>query len=68
MKDYKELDLVERLNTTINSYMSKEELLTVLEKINFKAIESCNLYLITDFVYKANEDKIEIRSINININ
>lgn len=70
MSEYKDIntDVIERLEITINSYMSKEELLIILEKINFKAIESCNLDLITDFVYNASEDKIERRTKNISIN
>lgn len=68
MSEYNEIDVAERLKVTINSYMSKEELLSVLEQINFKAIESCNIDLITDFVYNSREDKIEKRSKNININ
>lgn len=68
MSGYNEIDVAERLKTTINSYMSKEELLAILEKINFVAIESCNLDLITDFIYNASEDEIERRTKNITIN
>lgn len=68
MSEYNELDVAERLKITINSYMSKEEFLTILQEINFKAIDTCNLELITDFIYNSNEDKIERRSMNININ
>lgn len=68
MSEYNELDVAERLKITINSYMSKEEFLTILQEINFKAIDTCNLELITDFIYNSNEDKIEKRSMNININ
>lgn len=68
MSEYNEIDVKERLKIVENSYMSKEELLTILEEINFKAIESCNLNLITDFVYDSSMDKITTRSMSININ
>ena len=67
MSEYNEMDVAERLKVIINSYVSKEEFLTILEQINFKAIENCNLDLITDFVYNSREDKIEKRSKNISI-
>ena len=35
MSEYNELDVAERLKITINSYMSKEEFLTILQEINF---------------------------------
>ena len=68
MSGYNEIDIAENLKVTVNSYMSKEELLTILEKINFKAVESCNIDLITDFIYDESNDKIETRTKNININ
>lgn len=68
MSEYNEIDVAEKLEKTINSYMSKEELLTILEKMNFKAVESCSIYLITDFIYDSSDDKITTRTKNIDIN
>ena len=61
------LGVKERLKTPENSYMSKEELLTILEKIDFIAVERCNVELITGFIYDASEDKITTRTKTINI-
>ena len=52
---------------TENSYMSKEEFLTILEKMDFKAVNCCSITLITDFIYNSSTDKIETRSKNITI-
>ena len=68
MSECNEIDVEKKKKKTINSYMSKEELLTILEKINFKAVESCSIYLITDFIYDSSDDKITTRTKNININ
>lgn len=59
MSEYNEIDIAERLKTTINSYMSKEEFIKILEEINFIAVESGSLNLITGFLYNKSEDKIE---------
>lgn len=69
MSEYNEIntDVKERLQITENSYMSKEELLAILEKLNFKAIESCSLNLITDFIYDSEKDKIETRTKSISV-
>lgn len=67
MSEYNEIDIEERLKIAIFSYMSKDELLAILEKIDFKAIESCNLSLITDVVYNSSTDKIETRTKSISI-
>ena len=67
MSEYNEIDVKERLQITENSYMSKEEFLTILEKMDFKAVNCCSITLITDFIYNSSTDKIETRSKNITI-
>lgn len=61
------LGIKERLKATEYSYMTKEELLTILEKIDFIAVERCNVELITGYIYDASEDKITTRTKTINI-
>ena len=61
------LGVKERLKVAENSYMTKEELLTILEKIDFIAVERCSVELITGYIYDASEDEITTRTKSINI-
>lgn len=58
----------EKLKTTINSYMSKEEFLAVLKEIDFKSLKSCSIDLITDFIYDSSKDEITTRIKSIIVN
>ena len=60
-------NLVVKAEALKNSYLSKEEFLKLLEYIDFKFIMEANLRLITDVLINTENNTIETRSKNINI-
>ncbi len=60
-------EVMENSYQTINSYMKKEEFITMLQNIRFDYVEQADIYFITGFVYNDEKDELHKRGYRIEI-
>lgn len=65
IKDLKDIEA--RLKDSNNSYITKEDFLKMMETLKFTHIEYANIYLITGYLYNAEDDTIKRLGFKIEI-
>ena len=61
----KEQDIENNVESRINSYLTKEEFINILNSIEFESIKQCRIELITGFI--VNLETAEIKPLTKNI-
>lgn len=60
-------EAIENSKQKINSFMTKDEFITMLQNLRFDSVDTARIYFITGFDYDAENDTLQKRGFNIEI-
>lgn len=66
-KEIKNRDFINEFKWKVDSYLTKDELIAILNNISFKAIKRADLELITSYIIGENQETLQLLTKNISI-
>ena len=62
-----ETDFLSESKFKLESYLKKDELLKILNDMDFIGVKECNMYLITGFIINAKNKEFKVLTKNVSI-